>query len=72
MDKSGQKKVLDQFLLRNLMVSFVSFRGTSRNSTNRICNNDVINWYDFGDKNSPLGGKNGPIDFNFFTLVDDY
>ena len=47
---------LDQFRLRNLMVSFV-FAYDPQKLQNRIEKNDVINGYDFGDKNTPFGGK---------------
>ena len=38
------------------MVSFF-LRTTPRSYKNRIWKNDVINRYDFGDKNTPFGGK---------------
>ena len=52
-DKKGI--YLDQFWLRNLMVLF--FSTTPRSYKNRICKNDVIIGYDYGDKNTPFGGQ---------------
>ena len=47
---------IDQFLFRNLMVSFVVTYGPKKLQQLRL-KSDVINWYDFGDKNRPFGGQ---------------
>ena len=47
---------LEQFGLRNLMVSFV-FAYDSRKLQKLHLKNDVIIGYDFRDKNTPFGGQ---------------
>ena len=53
-DKTGV--YVDQFLLRNLIVSFIFTYDPRKFKKNRIWKSDDINWYDFGDKNSAFGG----------------
>ena len=53
MDKKGIYP--DQFWLRNLMVSFVVAYDPQKLQKSHL-KNDVINGYDFGDKNTPFGG----------------
>ena len=47
---------LDQFWLRNLMVSFVFAYDPQKLQKSHL-KNDVINGYDFGDKNTSVGGQ---------------
>ena len=56
MDKKGIN--LDQFRLRNLMVSFVFAYDPQKLQKSHFKKNDVINGYAFGDKNTPFGVKN--------------
>ena len=53
-DKKGI--YLDQFWLRNLMVSFVFAYDPYKLQKSHL-KNDVINGYDNGDKNTPFGGS---------------
>ena len=46
---------LDQFWLRNLMVPFVFTYDPQKLQKSHLKSN-VINGYDFGDKNTPFGG----------------
>ena len=54
-DKKGIN--LDQFRLRNLMVSFVFAYDPQKLQKIAFEKNDVINGYAFGDKNTPFGGQ---------------
>ena len=55
MDKKGA--YLDQFLLRNLIVSFVFTYNPHKLQKSQL-KSDVIHWFNFRDKNSPFGVKN--------------
>ena len=54
-DKKGIN--LDQFRLRNLMVSFVFAYDPQKLQKSHLKKNDVINGYAFGDKNTPFRGQ---------------
>ena len=62
---------LDQFWLRNLMVSFVFAYDPQKLQKSQWKKNDVINRYDFGDENTLFGVKNWAINPKFCTMVDD-
>ena len=47
---------LDQFWLRNLMGSYVFAYDPQKLQKSHL-KKDVINGYDFGDKNTPFGGQ---------------
>ena len=54
----GKKGInLDQFRLRNLMVSFVFACDPQKLQKSHLKKNCVINGYAFGDENTPFGGQ---------------
>ena len=67
-DKKGIN--LDQFRLRNLMVSFVFAYDPQKLQKSHL-KKYVIIGYAFGDKTLHSGVKNWAIDLKFCTLVDD-
>ena len=48
---------LNQFWLRNLMVSFGFAYDPQKLQKSHLKKNNVINGYDFGDKDTPFGGQ---------------
>ena len=59
---------LDQCVLRNLMLSFVFTYDPQRKLQKIALKSDVINWYNFEDK-QPIWGKKLSYQLDIFTLV---